>query len=58
MEEKYIDILKHPKRKNQYIFVITINDYIWAVPFVINDGKIFLKTAFPSRKFTKIYTRK
>ena len=66
MEEKYIDILKHPKRKNQYIFTIKnqyiftimINDYVWAVPFVKSDEKIFLKTAFPSRKFTNIYKRK
>ncbi len=58
MEEKYIDILKHPKRKNQYIFTIMINDYVWVVPFVKSDEKIFLKTAFPSRKFTNSYKRK
>lgn len=58
MEEKYIDILKHPKRKNQYIFIIMINDYVWVVPFVKSDEKIFLKTAFPSKRFTNIYKRK
>ena len=58
MEEKYIDILKHPKRKNQYTFKIMINDCVWVVPFVKSDEKIFLKTAFPSRKFTNNYKRK
>jgi len=30
--------------------------YIWIVPFVRDeDGTIFLKTLYPSRKYTKIY---
>ena len=30
--------------------------YIWIVPYVINkSGDIFLKTLFPSRKYTKMY---
>lgn len=55
LNEEYIDILKHPKRDNQYIFIIEINKYIWAVPFSMKGEIIFLKTAFPSRKFNKIY---
>jgi hypothetical protein len=31
---------------------------IWLVPFV-NDGKeLFLKTLYPSRKYTKVYREK
>ena len=56
LEEKFIDILEHPKRHNQQIFVLEINDYIHAVPFVIDeDENIILKTAFPSRKLPKKY---
>lgn len=56
MENKYLDILEHPRRKNQNIFVIDINHYIYAVPFLIDaQDNIILKTAFPSRKLTKKY---
>ncbi|HEX9667397.1 MAG TPA: BrnT family toxin [Thermodesulfobacteriota bacterium] len=57
LNEEYIEILEHPKKDNQYIFIVDINNYIWAVPFVIEGETIFLKTAFPSRKFNKIYKR-
>jgi len=56
LEEKYIDILEHPKRRNQSIFVLEIHKYIYAVPFIIdNKENIILKTAFPSRKLNKKY---
>jgi hypothetical protein len=44
------DVLKHPTRENQWIFILDIARYTWVVPFVVDeDGEsIFLKTAFPS----------
>ena len=51
--EKIIDILEHPNKSkyhNQKIFVIQINDYVYLIPFVENDHKIFLKTIIPRRK--------
>lgn len=52
-------MLKHPSRENQQIMVVRINSYTWAVPFVVEeDGTIFLKTAFPSRKLHKIFGSK
>lgn len=57
MNDGYIDILAHPKKENQYIFIIELKEYIWAVPFVMEGDTIFLKTAFPSRKFYNIYKR-
>ncbi len=36
----------------------TVNDYAIIVPYVENDDEIFLKTAFPSRKYTKKYDLK
>jgi len=51
LEKRYLDILDHPNRSNQSIFIIELNDYIYAVPFIIDeDGNIFLKTVYPSRK--------
>lgn len=59
LDQKYIAIVKHPKRANQRIFLIRIRDYIHAVPFVIDKEKnIVLKTIFPSRKFNNKYGRK
>jgi len=40
----------HP---NQKIYILEIEDYAYIVPFVENQTEIFLKTAFPSRKYTK-----
>jgi len=56
LKEEYLDILEHPKRKDQLIFIICIKKYIYAVPFIIDENEnIILKTAYPSRKFNKIY---
>jgi uncharacterized DUF497 family protein len=52
----YLDIFEHPGRPDQYIFILRLHDYVWVVPFTIDDEEmIFLKTAFPSRKFNKRY---
>jgi uncharacterized DUF497 family protein len=54
LQKKYVDIVKHPKRPKQKLFLIPINGYIHVVPFVIDDQNNFvLKTVFPSRKFHK-----
>ena len=53
-----LDIVKHPNQKryqNQKIFIININNYVYLVPFVEDEEKIFLKTIIPSRKATKKY---
>ncbi|MCA9731110.1 toxin [candidate division KSB1 bacterium] len=56
LREEYLDILENPSRKEQYIFIIYLRDYIYAVPFLIDEQEnIVLKTAYPSRKFFKIY---
>ena len=58
--EEYLAIVKHPKRANQRVFVLRLDGYIWLVPFVTEgDGEtFFLKTAFPSRRFNRIYGEK
>jgi len=56
LSENIVDIIDHPKRHNQSLFVLEIDDYIHAVPFVIdNNENIILKTVFPSRKLHKKY---
>ena len=31
--------------------------YIWVVPFVKSSEEMFLKTLYPSRKYTTIYRK-
>lgn len=53
-----LDVLKHPLRANQQIFVYRHKGYCWAVPCVVEEDRIFLKTIYPSRKLTKKYLGK
>ena len=48
---------KHPSRSHQSILLFKFKDYIWVVPYVANEEEIFLKTLFPSRKYTKLWKK-
>lgn len=51
-----VDRLKHPNPQNypnQMVFLVQIEDYIYSVPFVEDDEKVFLKTIIPNRRDTK-----
>jgi len=37
------------------MYILEIDNYAIVVPSVENENEIFLKTAFPSRKYTKRY---
>ncbi len=50
-----IGIEENPGYPDQRMYVLEIDNYAIIVPYVENDDEIFLKTAFPSRKFTKKY---
>ena len=53
-----IDRIKHPnpdKYTNQKIFIVKIDNYIYSVPYIEDDKKIFLKTIIPNSKETKKY---
>ena len=55
---KVLEILQHPnseKYPNQILIIVEIDDYTWVVPAVENKDSYFLKTAFPSRKYTKLF---
>ncbi len=53
-----LGIEENPGRPNQKIYVLEIENYAVIVPFIEKDNEIFLKTAFPSRKYTKRYCLK
>jgi len=57
MQEGHIlDVTPHANREkyaHQNVYVVEIANYIYLVPFVEDEDKIFLKTIIPSRKATK-----
>ncbi len=55
IQTRFIAALKHPKKSHQNIMLFEYKNYIWVVPYVEGANGIFLKTLFPSRKYTKIY---
>lgn len=58
-EGNVIDVIPHHNKKrypNQYMYAVNVSGYVYIVPFVeAEDGTVFLKTIYPSRKATKKY---
>jgi len=54
---KLIIIERHHKKESQNIMLFEYKNYIWVVPYVEDKSHIFLKTLYPSRKYTKIYRK-
>jgi len=56
------DVLEHPnpdRYPGQLVYLVIHQDYVFVVPSVRDDksGRVFLKTVYPSRTFTKQYLR-
>lgn len=54
---RLLDDVNHPgsNRKHQRMFVVELDGYACAVPYVIDGTAVFLKTAFRSRNMQKNY---
>ena len=55
-----MDVIRHPnpaKYPNQHVLIVALNGYVCQVPFIEKEESWFLKTAFPSRKYTKRYAQ-
>ena len=57
IQGRQIAIQEHPKRPNQKLLLFELQGYIWSVPYVTTGREIFLKTAYPSRVYTKKWLR-
>ena len=53
-----LGIEENPSRPDQKIYILEVEKYAFIVPFVEKENEIFLKTIFPSRKYTKLYDLK
>lgn len=52
--------IEHPNKSrygNQKMYIIKIEDYVYLVPYVEDDEKVFLKTIIPSRRATRKYLK-
>ena len=57
-EKKLLADIEHPNKKkypNQRMFVVSINNYAYLIPYVEDEEKVFFKTIIPSRIATKKY---
>ena len=58
INDEILDVLPHhnpEKYPNQRIFVLRLRGYIYYVPFVEGDEKLFLQNIIPSRKLKSKY---
>jgi len=55
-----LDSISNPSSNHidQKTFVLEIDEYVYLVPYIETEEEIFLKTLYPSRKFTSIYLGK
>ena len=57
-EIRFLELLDHPTRENQKLLTLRLGEYVYVVPCVLEpNGDLFLKTAFPSRKYKRKYDR-
>ncbi|OGX08373.1 MAG: hypothetical protein A2Z88_01290 [Omnitrophica WOR_2 bacterium GWA2_47_8] len=52
---RFVNLIDHPTREGQLIMLYEYQNYIWAIPCIKIEKGLFLKTLYPSRKYTKIY---
>ena len=57
IQSKVIAVKRHPSNTHQNLLLFEHRGYIWVVPYVISGDEAFLKTLYPSRKYTKLYKR-
>ncbi len=61
VNEQIIGKFPHPNQERypgQQVYVVAFDEYVYIIPFVEDEEKIFLKTIYPSRKYTKKYIEK
>jgi hypothetical protein len=57
VQARFLGAKRHPTRILQEIMLFEHRGYVWVVPFVRSGGGIFLKTLYPSRKYTRLHKR-
>lgn len=55
IQSTLIAVKQHPGRTHQHMMLFEHKGSVWVVPFVETGEEVFLKTLFPSRKYTQLY---
>jgi hypothetical protein len=58
LDSTFLGAEKHRSKSNQMVLLYEYKKYVWVVPCVVEGNFIFLKTMFPSRKYTKMLKSK
>jgi uncharacterized DUF497 family protein len=59
-EKRIVDVIEHPnqeKYKGQIFILVDMSNYVYVVPAYIDGENCYLKTIYPSRKYTERYLR-
>jgi hypothetical protein len=54
---RFLGIERNRSYKHQWLMLFEVGGYVWVLPYVDSEDYYFLKTAFPSRKHTRIYLK-
>ncbi len=54
---RHLGSWRHPTRNNQHMMLFEYKEYIWVAPYILDETGVFLKTLYPSRKFTKLFRK-
>lgn len=54
---RFIEVRQHPTHALQSITLFEYQGYVWVVPYVIDGERRFLKTLYPSRKYTRLFLK-
>lgn len=57
LQARLISVMSHHQKKHQSIMLFEYRKYVWVVPYVETQDEIFLKTLYPSRKYTHMHKR-
>ena len=57
IQSELIAVKRHPSKTHQNLLLFEHKGYIWVVPYVMSGNEVFLKTLYPSRKYTKWHKR-
>ena len=58
LNQKLVRIVDHHNRSHQKVMLFEFKGQLWVVPFVENEKELFLKTLYPSRKYTKVWLKR
>ncbi len=54
VQAEVVGMRQHTSRIGQKLLLFRYKNYIWVAPFVYQGEDMFLKTLYPSRKYTKL----